>query len=57
MVIEENRKKDSFIQTYIVGKKLLQSDKDIVANFLHHYQLTLGSSDIVERLSAEAKEI
>ena len=57
LVIEESRKKDSFIQTYIVNKKLLQSDKDIVVKFIKQYQISIGSSDIVERLSAETKEI
>ena len=46
LVIEESRKKDSFIQTYIVNKKLLQNDKDIVVNFIKQYQITLGGSDI-----------
>lgn len=27
LVIEENKKKDSFIQTYIMGKKLPQNEK------------------------------
>jgi hypothetical protein len=27
LVIEENKKKDSFIQSYIMGKKLPQGDK------------------------------
>jgi len=27
LVIEENKKKDSFIQTYIMGKKLPQKEK------------------------------
>lgn len=37
LVIEENKKKDTFIQTYIVGKKLMQSDKDLVTNFIKQY--------------------
>ena len=57
LVIDENKKKDSFIQTYIVSKKLVQSDKDIVANFIKQYQITIGTNDICERLSAETKEI
>jgi len=57
LVIEESRKKDSFIQNYIINKKLLQNDKDIVEKFIKQYQITIGSSDIVERLSAETKEI
>lgn len=57
LVIEESRKKDSFIQNYIINKKLLQNDKDIVEKFIKQYQITIGSCDIVERLSAETKEI
>lgn len=57
LVIEESHKKDSFIQNYIVSKKLVQGDKDIVTKFIKLYQITVGSSDIVQRLGVETKEI
>jgi len=37
LVIEESHKKDSFIQNYIVSKKLVQGDKDIVTKFIKLY--------------------
>jgi hypothetical protein len=35
----------------------VQTDKDIVSKFIKQYEITIGSSDIVERLSSETKEI
>ena len=43
-VIEETKKKDSFIQTYIMGKKLPQKDQDFVREFVKQYELKMGSS-------------
>lgn len=37
LLIEQNKKKDGFIQTYIVGKKLTPNDKDLVINFIKQY--------------------
>lgn len=40
-----------------MGKKLVQTDKDLVTNFIQQYQITVGSSDIAKRLATETQEI
>lgn len=37
LVIEENKKKDSFIQSYIMGKKLPQTEKEFIIEFVKQY--------------------
>lgn len=50
IIIEENKKKDSFIQSFIMGKKLSQNDKEVVADFIKQYEIVMGSRDITDRL-------
>ena len=57
LVIEENKKKDSFIQTYIMGKKLPQGDKEFVTEFVRSYEITLNGRDINEKLRADSHEL
>lgn len=46
LVIEENKKKDSFIQTYIMGKKLPQKEKQLVVEFIKQYEISLNGKSI-----------
>ena len=50
IVIDENRKKDSFIQTYIMGRKLPQNEKEFVTAFLKEYEITVTGKNISEKL-------
>lgn len=55
--IEENKKKDQFIQNFIIGKRLAQDEKEVLADFMKQYEIAVVSKDLVERLTTESKTI
>lgn len=57
MVIEENRKKDCFIQTFIMGKKLPQNEREFVAAFLREYEIVVTGKHITDKLQSESQEL
>lgn len=57
ILIEENKKKDQFIQNFIIGKRLAQNEKDLLADFMKQYEIAVVSKDLVERLAAETTTI
>jgi|JI6StandDraft_1071083.scaffolds.fasta_scaffold02277_9 hypothetical protein len=54
---EENKKKDGFIQTYIVGKKLSQDDKFMLKEFFEQFSLDFPKEGLMEVMYAERKLI
>ena len=46
IVIEENKKKDTFIQKYVIGKKLPAEDRDFVLNFLKEYEIVITGKNL-----------
>lgn len=50
LVIDENKKKDAFIQAYIMGKKLPNNEKEFVTVFLKEYEITVTGKKINEKL-------
>ena len=57
IVIDENKKKDSFIQTYIMGRKLPQNEKEFISTFLREYEITVTGKNISEKLQTESQEL
>ena len=57
MVIDENKKKDAFIQTFIMGKKLPQSDREFITSFMKEYEITMTAKNINEKLQSESQEL
>jgi hypothetical protein len=57
LVIEENRKKDAFIQSYIMGKKLPTNEKDFISEFIKQYGIQLSGKFINEKLRADSHEL
>ena len=55
--IEENKKKDQFIQNFIIGKRLSQDERQVLADFMKQYEIAVVSKDLVERLMTEARTI
>jgi hypothetical protein len=52
LVVDENKKKDNFIQTYIIGKRLPTSERELVTAFLKQYELSVTGKDLSERLQS-----
>lgn len=57
MVIDENKKKDSFIQTFIMSKKLPQNDREFLAAFLKEYEISVTGKNLNEKLQSESQEL
>ena len=57
LLLEENRKKDSFIQNFMMGKKLKGQDKELVTSFIKEYGIAMESKDITEKLQIEHAQI
>jgi hypothetical protein len=55
LVVDENKKKDSFIQTYIIGKRLPTNERELVTAFLKQYELSVTGKDLTERLQSESQ--
>lgn len=54
---DENKKKDGFIQTYIIGKKLSQDDRFMLKEFFEQYNLDFPREGLLEALSSDQKLI
>lgn len=54
---DENKKKDGFIQTYIVGKKLSQDDKFLLDEFFRQFSLDFPKEGLMNVMYAERRQI
>ncbi len=54
ILIEQNKKKDQFIQNFIIGKKISQSQKEILGDFMKQYEISISSKDIMQKLTTES---
>lgn len=57
MLIDENKKKDGFIQNYVMSRKIPTNEKEIVNDFLKNYEIYVTSKNISEKLMQESEEI
>ena len=57
VAVQDNKKKDEFIQSHLMGRMKLGEEQEYVRNILEKYQIVFPTNALLDKLLEEEKEI